>query len=399
MRIYWIVLLSVCCQTCMKGSRILVSLFAIDLGASTFEIGALIALYGFCPLFLAIYAGKLSDRLGDRLPMALGTLGVGSGLLAPYLLGSLPVLFVSAGLIGAAFIFFQVSLQNLIGSMGGSDDRARNYSISSLGAAISSFLAPVLSGIWIDQYGYGTTYGILSVLAGVTAVCVLVSPFVSVRGREKTRVRRGESIWDLLRNATLRRSLIVSGVIITGVNLYSFYMPIYGHGIGLSASRIGVVMGSYAVAAFVIRIIMPAMVRIYEEDRILTGCLVLSGAAYLLFPFSQNLPTLIGLSFVLGLGLGCGQPLSIMMTYNASPEGRSGEALGLRLTSNKGIQVAVPLLFGSVGAVFGLFPVFWANAVFFLVGGALNARRKTYRASKGAAPMPSAVHDPPAPGA
>jgi MFS family permease len=394
MRIYWLVLLAVCCQTCLKGSRILVSLFAIELGASTFWIGALIALYGFCPIFLAIYAGRLSDRLGVRVPMAFGTLGVGLGLLAPYLFGSLPVLFVSAGLIGASFIFFQVSFQNLIGSLGGSDERARNYSISSLGAAISSFLAPVMTGVWIDTYGYGTTYGLLSILAGITAAGVLVSPFARGHGRRKDKENKGDSIWDLVASRSLRRTLIVSGVIITGVNLYSFYMPIYGHGIGFSASRIGVVMGSYAVAAFVIRIAMPAIVRTYEEDRILTGCLLLSGAAFVLFPFFKDLPTLVGLSFVLGLGLGCGQPLSIMMTYNSSPEGRSGEALGLRLTSNKGIQVAVPLLFGSVGSAFGLFPVFWATAVFFLAGGVLNARRKPCSEAAEEAPIPSAIQGP-----
>jgi MFS family permease len=372
MIIYWIIFLAVCCQTCMKGSRILVSLFAIQLGTSTFWIGVLIALYGFCPIFLAIYAGKLSDRLGVRLPMTLGAAGVGLGLLLPYRFGSLPALFVSAGMIGAAFVFFQVSLQNLIGSLGERDDRAGNYSVMSLGAAVSSFVAPMLTGFWIDERGYIATYGLLAALAGVTSLCLLALPLGPVRRGRKDRPRAGQALRDLLKDPALRRTLIISGVVITGVNLYSFYFPIYGHDVGFSASEIGVVMASYAVAAFVVRIVMPALARAYSEERILTYSLWVSGLAFALFPFFRGLVSLVALSFLLGLGLGCGQPLSILLTYNSSPEGRSGEVLGLRLTANKGIQVAVPLIFGTVSSAFGLLPVFWANGALFWLSGALS---------------------------
>ena len=374
--IYPILFLAVCCQTCNKGSRLLIALFAIELGASTFWIGVLIALYGFFPAFLAIYAGRLSDRLGPRLPMVLGVFGMGLGLWLPCALGSLPALFVSAALIGAAFVFFQVSLQNLMGSLGERTDRASNYSLLSLAAAISSFLAPVLTGFWIDRYGYTTSYGILGTLAAVTGFCLLVLPFTPGRRNRKPRPEQGHGLGGLLQDADLRRTLIVSGVVVTGVHLYSFYFPIYGHEIGFSASRIGVVMGSYAVAAFIVRMVMPAIVRVYSEGRVLTHSLWLSGLAFFLFPFFRDPSALMALSFLLGLGLGCGQPLSILMTYNSSPEGRSGEVLGLRLTANKGIQVAIPVLFGSMGAAFGLFPVFWANAALFLLSGGISVGRK-----------------------
>jgi len=73
------------------------------------------------------------------------------------------------------------------------------------------------------------------------------------------------------------------------------------------------------------------------------------------------------------LGLGCGQPLSIMQTYTRSPAGRSGEALGVRITVNKLTQFAVPIFFGSIGAAFGVIPVFLANALFLISGGYINS--------------------------
>ncbi len=90
---------------------------------------------------------------------------------------------------------------------------------------------------------------------------------------------------------------------------------------------------------------------------------------YLLFPFFTDPWALGAIAFLLGLGLGCGQPLSTMLTYARAPQGRSGEALGLRLTVNHFSHVVVPMVFGAIGAVFGLAPVFWANGAFLALGG------------------------------
>jgi MFS family permease len=138
---------------------------------------------------------------------------------------------------------------------------------------------------------------------------------------------------------------------------------------------IGVVMAAYAAASFVIRAILPGLVRKLDEDRVLSYSLFLSGGTFLLFPFFQDVYLLSLISFILGLGLGCGQPLSIMLTYNRSPQGRSGEALGMRLTVNKLTQIMIPLVFGSIGSAFGLFPVFWGNAFLLLAGGYASVRK------------------------
>ena len=119
---------------------------------------------------------------------------------------------------------------------------------------------------------------------------------------------------------------------------------------------------------------MPAMVKKAGEEKILTLSLLVSGAIYLLFSFFENAWVLALISFLLGLGLGCGQPLSMILTHAYSPDGRVGEAMGLRITANKIIQVAVPLVFGFMGGALGLFAVFWSNAVLLAAGGYLNEK-------------------------
>ena len=181
---------------------------------------------------------------------------------------------------------------------------------------------------------------------------------------------------DLIQNASLRRVLITSGVVIAGVNLYHFYLPIYGHSIGLTASSIGIILSAYAAAMFVVRTIMSIRVKPYNEETVLTLCLLIAGSTYFLFPFSHNVLVLVLISFTLGVGLGCGQPLTIVMTYNKAPEGRSGEAMGARMTANRIAHMAVPLVFGFIGSAFGFVPVFWSCAVILIGSGCINIYRE-----------------------
>jgi MFS family permease len=77
------------------------------------------------------------------------------------------------------------------------------------------------------------------------------------------------------------------------------------------------------------------------------------------------------ISFAFGIGMGCGQPITIMMTFSGSEKGRSGEALGLRITANHLARMITPIVFGMIGSAFGVFPVFWGNALILASGGIL----------------------------
>ena len=168
--------------------------------------------------------------------------------------------------------------------------------------------------------------------------------------------------------------MLVSGLVVAGVDLYSFYMPIYGHSIGLSATMIGVVLGAFATATFVVRTTLPLLVRRWGDDRVMTASMILAGLTFLLFPFVHQFVVLLLLSFVLGLGLGVGQPLSLIMTYNRAPAGRAGEALGLRFSVVNLTHMAIPLAFGTIGSALGLITVFLANSALMLGAGYAHHR-------------------------
>lgn len=374
MAIYLIVLLCILNHAAFTGSRVVFSLFALDFGASSLGVGVLVSFYALCPLLLAIFAGKLIDRVGARLPMTLGTLGLGIGIALPVALPSLATMYCAALLLGSSFMFFFVAVQGVTGAVGAPEDRGRNYSLLSVGFSIASFIGPLIAGFSIDHLGYRQALLVISGCIVCSLLALWRGGYLIPRPAQNKNAGAGQSVLDLLRIGPLRRIFIASGFMSGAWDLYNFYMPVYAHSIKLSASAIGMILATFSAATLVIRIFLPRMLKNHDEVRILTVAIFVAGIAYFLFPFFEN-PWMLGaISFLLGLGLGTGQPLSMNLIYNLAPQGRTSEAAGIRVTVNNLAHVTIPLVFGAVGSALGFTAVFIANAVVLFGGAALNNR-------------------------
>src|SRR5690606_7312011 len=108
MSIWAVLAITVLVITGYKGSKVLLSLFALELHASPAAIGILMAFYGIGPLVLAVHVGKLIDRVGFFWPVLGGSAAFAIALLLPGVVPRLATLFVSAALVGVGFVFFAV---------------------------------------------------------------------------------------------------------------------------------------------------------------------------------------------------------------------------------------------------------------------------------------------------
>jgi len=359
MAIYLIVATCALIHAGFAGAKVVLPLHALNLGLEPFTVGVMVALWALCPMLIALWVGKLVDRVGPRKPMLAGTAAVVAALLVPFLFPGIVALYVMALAVGTAFQFFFVPTQGITGALGGPEDRARNYSLLAIGFSIASFLGPLIAGFSIDYLGFRLAY--LMLAAPAAAALVLLAwkgrllPKAAVRtGKEE---KKGSS-FGLLRDGKLRDAIIASGLISIAWDLYLFYFPIYGHSIGLSASVIGMVISAFAFAVFAIRVALPTLIRHWGEFQILLFAIGFAGAVFLLFPLFRDPWLLAGASFLLGLGCGVGQPLSMSLIYSLSPPGRSSEGAGLRVMFNHFTHLVVPIAFGAMGTAFGFTPVF-----------------------------------------
>jgi MFS family permease len=361
----------------LTGSRVAVSLDALALGADTATVGALMALFALLPMFLAIPAGRLADRVGVRGPMLVGSIGTAAGVLVATLVHGLSALFATAMLTGVSFMLFQVGAQYATGEMGeGARARGRNFGLLALGYSTSSIAGPMIAGFTIDHGGFRMAFALLTLLP-LMPIAVLGSNLLALPGpHPQSQPRAFASSLDFVTHETLRRVFVMNALTSMAWELFTLFVPIYGHGIGLSASRIGLILAVFAAATFTVRLAMPAIARRLSEHGVLTSALYIGALVYLALPFSRSVGTLMGLSFCLGLALGASQPMVMSLLHTHAPPGRMGEAAGVRMSLVNSMAVAVPLVFGAVGGSVGLAPVLWSVGLFLATGGYLTRGTK-----------------------
>ena len=330
MRLAFIVLLTVLTHLGFVGSRVTVALFALSQGATPFIIGVLMSLYAVLPMLFAVSMGRLMDRIGVFRPLLLAGAAITAAILLPCLWPAMPTLFPAALAAGAAFMVQHVALNHAVGALGGPEERAVNFSWFSVSFAIGGFFGPLLAGLAIDGLGHRIAFLLLALFpAAGTALLAWKRPPMPA-GHGKRERQAGHKVTDLLREPQLRAAFAFSGVLAMGWDLYSFIVPVYGSHIGLSATTIGIIMGSFALATFLVRMVMPVLSRRLREWTVVAAALFIAGFGYTLFPFVVQVPLLMALSFLVGIGLGSAQPMIMALLYSVTPPGRQGEAVGER---------------------------------------------------------------------
>jgi len=305
-------MISALSQIGFSGSRVAVSLHALELTANPFAIGVVIALYSLCPMLLSIVIGKFADRAPPRLPVILGSVAMTAALFLPPLFHGLGVLCVTAFVLGLAHQVFSIPLEAVVGGIDGAKNRARNYAFITMGWSAANFLGPLSAGFSIDYIGQLQVYLVLAALTAAPIPILLLMPALLPRAAAlHAEAAAGSSVLDLWRMPSVRMTIIAAGVVGSAQDLFQFYLPIYGHSIGLSASAIGTILGVVFLAAFVIRGILPLLVRKLREARILIWAMFIAAMAFTLLPFFVSPYALGAIAFLLGLGVGCAQPMTI----------------------------------------------------------------------------------------
>ena len=371
-----IVVATVLAHAAFNGSRLNISLQALALGASPLGVGALMSLFAALPMLLGISAGRFVDRVGVRRPILAGTLVLAAFIALPAAFPAIQTLYVAAAGIGGAFALFHICIQHAVGESSGADDRRANFGWLALGFSISNFLGPTTAGVAIDLAGHRATF----CLSAALALCAFGWLYLH-RGGFSHRHHLAEaplrgSTMELVRNKELRRVFLVTGLLASAWDLFTFVTPIYGTAIGLNASTIGFILGSFAAATFVVRLALPWLSKHMRDWVMIAASMVIACVSYALFPLVSTVPLLAAIAFLLGLGLGATQPSIMSLLYATAPEGRAAEAVGVRSVVLNASTTVLPLAFGGVSAMLGMTPVFWTMAAVLGAGGVLADRHR-----------------------
>jgi MFS family permease len=353
----------------ITSARVQLSLYALELGAGPSEVGLLFTTIFLFPLLLSWPIGRWADRIGSRGLLMLGQATGVIGMIIPWAVPKLYALYIAGLLSGLCFAFTSVLILNVMGLLSKPQDRARNFANNSLMGSLSNVLGPLIAGFAIDHAGFGIA-SLCSAGLSLAALVLLAVWGSSFPGGSGARAPAGKgTLGERLSDRVAVGIILVSCLAQVGGDLFSLYLPIYGHGLGLSASVIGTILASFFVGAATVRIVLPQLILRLGENKLLTYALFVAAAGFLLMPLFAH-PVMLGLvSFGFGMGIGCAQPITMMLLFNRAPEGRSGETVALRQTANNIARVVTPPVFGFIAAATGLWGVFMLSAALMGAGG------------------------------
>ena len=366
---------AVTAHVALAAARVTTALYALSLDASEFTVGTLIALFAFVPMFLAVPMGRVIDRIGVRRPLMAGCALASVGVTLAATVPGLGVLYVAVVLIGTGFMAIFIGTQHAVGTLSTADERAANFSRLSLGFSVSAFTGPLIAGFAIDHAHYSVAYLICGAFT-LTAFILAASGALRdlpLHGA-RTSARKG-SAFKMLLDPEMRRIYVVGILLAAAWDLFTFVTPIRGSQLGFSASTIGMILATFSVATFIVRLAMPRIVQHFKEWQILTGALSAATVCYVLFPFMQQPLTMAAVAAGLGLALGTGQPNVLALLHHNAPPGRGAEAIGIRATIGNASAVMLPIAFGAAGTALGQFAVFWGLGAIIACGIPLAARK------------------------
>jgi MFS family permease len=365
-----LILAQLCLHACMAGTRMAAPLLALREGYSPAAVGVLLALFALTQVFLALPAGRFADRHGLRRPISYSVfaavLGAGAAVAFPVF----PVLCLAALLTGGATGAAVISLQRHVGRAAvGALELRQVFSWLSIGPAVSNFIGPFSAGLLIDHVGAtpGSTLGYRAAFL-LMAILPMASWFLVRKTRELPPVIAASGgpqpkAWDLLRQATFRRLMLVNWFLSSCWDVHTFVVPVLGFERGISASVIGTILGAFAVASAVIRMVMPLVAAHLREWKVLAVSMLVTAVLFGVYPLMQSAIGMGLCSILLGFSLGMVQPMVMSMLHQITPEARHGEALGLRLMAINASSVLMPMLFGTAGALVGIAGVFWTTGM------------------------------------
>jgi MFS family permease len=351
----------------MAGVRMAAPLLALRAGYSEVAVGVLLALFALTQVFLALPAGRFTDRHGLRRPfgwaVVAATFGGGLAVAFPVF----PVLCLTALLTGGATGVAAIALQRHVGrAAGGATQLKQVFSWLAIGPAVSNFLGPFTAGLAIDHGGFRLAFLLMAVLPvlawfGVSRTREL-PPTQPPAGAQAT------TAWSLVREPMFRRLLLVNWLLSSCWDVHTFVVPVLGHERGLSASVIGTLLGAFAVAAALVRVVLPMVAAYLREWAVIACAMAATAVLFAVYPLLRT-PLAMGLcSVLLGVALGTVQPMIMSMLHQITPDHRHGEAVALRLMAINASSVSMPILFGAAGSVVGIAGVFWAVGIAVAAG-------------------------------
>jgi MFS family permease len=363
-----LVVQAACLGAAWVGARLMIGYRALEQGTGALGLGVVAASFALPALLAALPAGRISDRVGGMRLVVAGIAIQSASTCGAALTPSLPWLIAASICVGLGQLLSTVGQQSFIAEQ--ADRYATDGAFGTLTSAASiGQIAGPLVATWTATANLRSgapepdTTVALFVAALLTLLAIPSCLFLNGLPRHPSTVGSGDRqpTGSMLRIPGLWRALFVSGVVLSAMDMLYAFLPAWAAQNSVPVTVVGWLLALRAGVTLLSRLGLSAMVTRWGRKPLLLVALSAAAVALATLPLVGAIGA-IGAMIALGIGLGLPQPLTMAwVVARAEPHSR-GAALGLRLTSNRTMQIGIPIVVGAAAGPLGASGIFWASA-------------------------------------
>jgi MFS transporter, DHA1 family, solute carrier family 18 (vesicular amine transporter), member 1/2 len=218
--------------------------YASELGASTAAIGLLFAVYAVGLVLATPVLGMLSDRIGRRLPMLMGSVGLVAATVLFAMADTYPLLVAARFVQGVAASAVWTAGVALVADVTDSRNLGKAMGLVMTAMSVGLILGPPVGG-FLEQAGDHSTPFI--VMAGVAVVSGVIQ-FLFIRDPER-REGATAKVGKLLADPVLRSTVLAVFLVSSALSMLEPILPLdLTTRLAASSAVIGLVFGAATLA-------------------------------------------------------------------------------------------------------------------------------------------------------
>jgi DHA1 family multidrug resistance protein-like MFS transporter len=314
-------------------------------GASSFHLGMLLSIYSLASFLMSPIWGSLSDRIGRRPLIMIGTLGFSVSFLLFGLAGDNLVLMYASRILGGLFSGAATACAvAYVADITTEENRTKGMGLVGMSIGLGFIFGPAVGGI-LSQWGYQIPFFTSSILAFVTFLFALMMLPESLSEEKRRNPQMDKpSRWTAFIGSVKYLYVLSFFVSFTLAGLEATLLLFEKDQIGATSLQLGIM---FAVSGIVGALIQGGVVRRFikrgDEARVVGLGLVLSAIGFVLILFSSSLITASMYLSVFAAGNALIRPCVTSLITQKTKAGQ-GVASGLSSSMDSLGRILGPLL-------------------------------------------------------
>jgi len=350
-------------QATIYALRPMITYRAIELGANTFQIGVVAALYALFPVLLALQFGSWVGKIGEGKFIIAGTITMGVTSVALMVTNSVTTLAIATAFAGVSHLACMVGGQSMVALRTPRENYDQYFGYYTFSASLGHLIGPLLAALVAGSDGTLPKSTSNAFLLGFSLCVIALVPVLKWRSDKPSVEAKSDqgtytAALALMKKPGILAAIYISLAVSSVADVLVVFLPLFGNENNFSPYAIGIILAIRAGTTMTSRFFLGRLSLRFTTYQLLMVSTVVSVIACAAMAFAKTPLSLGAIVFVAGFSLGIGQPLTMSLVSQKTAANERALAVSARLMGNRFGQFIVPASAGAIAASAGASGVF-----------------------------------------